>query len=154
MRKSVVALALILCVIIAVPSCYATSESEAVFYSTNDSKTVKQGNSGIFSYKSSCEMYDIYYIIDFDEKYVYNFLDGNGDTTCDRVKIDSGDLNTVLIITYHDGKDEWSNGLHFNWRNQPDHLILQDNDGFESDFVPTDLDKALEIRDSLSIVDY
>ncbi len=154
MRKWAVALALTLCITFAVPYCYATSKSAAVSYSTNDLKTAKQGNSGIFSYKSLGGIYDVYYIIDFDEEYVYYFTDGNGNITCDRLKIDSGDLNNVLIITYHEGKDEWSYGLHFNWRNQPDHLILQDEDGFEYSFYPTNLKEALEIRDSFRIVDY
>ena len=39
---------------------------------------------------------DIYYIIDFDEGYTYYFCEGNGDTTCDRVRITEGDLKEVL----------------------------------------------------------
>ena len=95
-----------------------------------------------------------YYIIDFDERYVYFFSDGNGDTTCDKLKIDSGDLNNVLIITYHDGSDVWSYGLHFKWKNQPDHLILQEEDGYEYEYYTTDLSKALDIRDQKTILDY
>ena len=131
-----------------------TKAPETVSYSTNTKDTVKDGNNGVYSYKSRGGTYDNYYIIDFDEGYVYFFSDGNGDTTCDRLKIDSGDLNNVLIITYHDGSDVWSYGLHFKWKNQPDHLILQDNDGFEYDFYTTDLSKALAIRDQKTIHDY
>ena len=86
-----------------------------VFYSTNDYETAKQGNSGVFAYKSTGSSYDIYWIIDFDEGYVYWFTDGNGDSTCDRLKIDSGTLNDKVIITYHDGSDEWSYSLHFKY---------------------------------------
>jgi len=131
-----------------------TAQTDAVSYSTNDQDTAKKGNSGVFSYKSRGGTYDIYYIIDFDEGYVYYFCDGNGDTTCDRLKIDSGDLNDVLIITYHDGSDVWSYGLHFKWKNQPDHLIVQDNDGFEYDFFTTTLSNALSLQKSKTIVDY
>ena len=126
----------------------------AVDYSTNSKSTVKDGNKGIYSYKNLRGSYDIYYIIDFDAGYVYNFTDGNGSESCDRVKIDSGDLNSVVIITYHDGPDIWSYGLHFKWVNQPDHLILQDNDGFEYDFYTTDLDKALDVVKTKTIYDY
>lgn len=131
-----------------------TVKTDAVSYSTNDQDTAKKGDSGVFSYKSRGGTYDIYYIIDFDEGYVYYFCDGNGDTTCDRLKMDSGDLNDVLIITYHDGSDVWSYGLHFKWKNQPDHLIMQDNDGFEYDFYTTNLSDALSLRKSKTIVDY
>lgn len=127
---------------------------KSVSYSTNDRETAKNGNSGVFAYKNIGGTYDIYWIIDFDEGYVYYFTDGNGDASCHRLKIDSGDLNSVLIITYHDGDDVWSYGLHFNWKNQPDTLILQDNNGFETKFVTTNLSKALEIRDSKTIIDY
>ena len=72
------------------------------------------------------------------------------------MKIDSGDLNSVLIITYHDvgAGMEWQNGLHFHYVNNPSKLILEDDDHFETEFLPTDLEEALKIRDSLSIMDY
>ena len=154
MIKRTIAVTLILFVVFLVPCGYASTKSDAVSFSTNDMKTAKKGNSGVFSYKSLGGIYDIYLIIDFDENYVYYFTDGNENGICDRLKIESGNLNSVLIITYHDGGSVWSNGLHFKWRNQPDHLILQDNDGFEYSFYPTSLDKALKIRDERKIVDY
>lgn len=131
-----------------------TEAPEAVSYSTNTEDTVKDGNKGVYSYKSRGGTYDNYYIIDFDEGYVYFFSDGNEDTNCDRLKIDYGDLNDGLTITYHDGSDVWSYGLHFKWKNQPDHLIMQDNDGFEYDFYSTDLSKALGIKNQKTIHDY
>lgn len=129
-------------------------ESKSLSYSTNDRDTAKKGNSGVFSYKKAGNSYDIYYIIDFDEGYVYRFTDGNGDETCDRLKIESGDLNDVLIVTYHDGTDTWQNGLHFKYKNQPDTLILEDDDHFEYKFTTTTLSNALSKRDSKRIIDY
>lgn len=131
-----------------------TTESKTLSYSTNDEETAKNGNSGVFSYRSKGGTYYIYYIIDFDEGYVYRFVEGNGDETCDRLKIESGDLNKGLIVTYHDGDDTWSNGLRFCWQNQPDHLILEDNDHFEYDFYSTDLIEAQRIKDKKRIIDY
>lgn len=131
-----------------------TDEPSAVTYSTNDYETAKNGNSGVFSYVNRGASYDIYWIIDFDEEYVYYFTDGNGDEGCDKVKIESGDLNDVLIITYHDGGDSWSYGLHFHYKNQPTKLIMQDNDGFEYEYTTTDLTKALELRASKTIHEY
>lgn len=95
-----------------------------------------------------------YWIIDFDEGYVYWFTDGNGDTTCDRLSIDSGTLNDVVVITYHDGDSSWSYGLHFKWQNQPDHLIVQDNDGFTYDYYSTNLSSALTLKAAKTIYDY
>ena len=131
------------------------SESSAsVSYSTNSKDTVKNGNTGVYSYKSRGGSYDIYYIIDFDEGYVYYFCDGNGDGTCDRIKIDSGTLNDVVIITYHDGGDTWQEGLHFKWVRQPDHLIMEDHNHFEYDFYTTNLNSALAIRNTKNIHNY
>jgi len=90
------------------PTEAPSTEPERVSYSTNNYETAKKGNSGVFSYVSRGNSYDIYWIIDFDVGYVYYFTDGNGEETCDRLAIESGDLNDVLIITYHDGGDEWS----------------------------------------------
>ena len=128
--------------------------SNAVSYSTNTKKTVKNGNSGVYSYIKEGYAYDNYYIIDFDNRYVYFFSNGDGSDYCERVKMVSGDLNSVLIITYHDGNDVWSYGLHFKWVNQPNHLILQDNDGFEYDYYTTDLDDALKILKTKRVCDY
>ena len=132
----------------------APKEKSSVSYSTNDKSTVKNGNQGVYAYKSRGGTYDNYYLIDFDEGYVYFFSDGNGDTNADRVKIDSGNLNDVLIITYHDGSDKWSYGFHFKWKNPPDHLILQDQNGFEYDFYSTNLNNARSILAKKKIYDY
>lgn len=130
------------------------TEDKSVFYSTNDSETARQGNSGVFAYKSSGGSYSIYWIIDFDEGYVYYFTEGNGESNCDRLKIESGTLNDMVIITYHDGGEEWSNCLHFKWVNHPETLIMQDNDGFEYDYSYTNLEDALNLRSTKTIIDY
>ena len=69
-------------------------------------------------------------------------------------KIDEGDLNSVIIVTYHDGGAIWQNGLHFKWKNQPETLILEDSDHFEYEFRTTNLNGALSLRNSKTIKDY
>ncbi len=120
--------------------------NSSVYYSTNDKDTVKKGNSGVYAYKSRGGTYDNYYIIDFDEGWVYFFADGNESTYGDKTKITSGDLNSVLIAYYYDYDSTWAYGFHFKWKNQPDHLILQDQNGFEYDFYATSLEDALAIK--------
>ena len=159
MKKILSTLLILLLFINYVPfSVFAASNSsknsDAVFYSTNDKETAKEGKTGVYAYCNHGRNYDQYYIIDFDEGYVYDFCEGNGDTTCERLKIESGNLNEVLIVTYHDGGDTWSNGLHFKWRRQPDHLVLEDQYHFEYDFRYTDLDEALELMATKKIIDY
>lgn len=129
-------------------------KKETTSYSTNDRETAKKGNTGVYSYKKSNKEYDIYIIVDFDENYVYYYTEGNGEETCDKVKITSGDLNSTLLITYHDGNSTWNEGLHFKYKNQPDHLILEDGNHFEWDFYTTNLEDALKIRDKKRIVNY
>ena len=130
------------------------SNDSSVSYSTNNMSTVKNGNSGIYTYRNNGTSYYVYYVIDFDEGYVYRFLDGNGEDSCEKVKIESGNLNDVVIITYHEGGTIYSNGLHFKWRNQPDHLVLEDQDHYEWDFYATDLEDALSKRDTKRIIEY
>ena len=129
-----------------------TKAESAVYYSTNNSDAVKKGDSGVYAYKGDVNQ-NLYYIIDFETGYVFRFIDDESNS-CERIKIDSGNLNDVLIFTYHDGDTKWSNGMHFKWKNQPNHLILQDEDGFEWDFYPVDLDSALKIRNQKQVIDY
>lgn len=132
----------------------SASITDAVSYSTNDYDTAKLGNSGVFSYQTRGGTHSNYYIIDFDAGFVYFFPYGNGNSICDRLKIDSGDLNSGVVYTYHDGSSIWSECLHFKYANHPDHLILEDSNGFEYDYYTTDLKDALSIRDSMELVDY
>lgn len=129
-------------------------KSDSVSYSTNGKDTVKNGNTGIYSYYSNVGSYEIYWIIDFDEGYVYYFTEGNESGTCDKVKIDSGDLNEYVTITYHDGGSTWQEFLHFKWKNQPDILIVQGPDGYDTQYRTTNLEKAIALRDSKSIIEY
>ena len=132
----------------------SSTSSPAAIYTSNPKSTYKNGNSGQYAYHDKGKNYLNYLVIDFDEGVVYSFEVGNGSTSCDRVPITEGDLNSVLIITYHDGDNVWQNGLNFKRKNQPDHLILQDNAGFSVDFYPTDLSDALEIIESRTIYDF
>lgn len=125
-----------------------------VFYSTNDYETAKKGNTGVFSYKNKSGSYDIYWIIDFDAGYVYFFTDGNGENTCDKVKIAAGDLNDRITATWHDGGDQWSWYLHFKYKNHPETLVVNDHNGFTTEFTTTDLDDALSVRNTKTIKNY
>lgn len=125
-----------------------------VFYSTNDYETAKKGNTGVFSYKNKNGSYDVYWIIDFDAGYVYYFTDGNGENTCDKVKIVSGDLNDRITATWHDGGDQWSWFLHFKYKNHPETLVVNDHNGFDTEFTTTDLDNALSVRNAKTIKAY
>jgi hypothetical protein len=136
---------------------YKYSEPEKpspVYYSTNDYETAKNGNTGVFSYKNKSGSYDIYWIIDFNEGFVYWFTEGNGENVCDKVKIVSGDLNNKVTVTWYDGSDQWSWYLHFKYMNHPETLIVNDHNGFATEFAPTNLDDALQIRNTKSIKEY
>ena len=128
------------------------SKTDSVYYSTNNKKTVKNGNTGVYAYKSRGGSYDQYYVIDFDNGRAYAFFDGNGSSEGYRYKIESGSFNDVVILSFEDDYDSWNEGLHFKYVNQPDHLIMQDSYGFEYDFYPTDLDAALKIKGTKSMM--
>lgn len=122
-------------------------------YSTNDYETAKNGNTGIFSYKSS-DAYDVYWIIDFDSGYAYMFTDGNGDTTCDKVRITSGSLNDRVTVTWNiDGeRTDWY--LHFKYKNTPATLVTNDHYGVAMEFETTNLDNALSILGTKTIMEF
>ena len=130
------------------------TQHDSVPYSTNDYETATKGNTGVFAYKSQSGSYDRYWIIDFDEGYVYNFSHGNFDDTCDKVKIVSGDLNDRMKITWHAGGDQWSWYLHFKYVNSPTTLVVNDHYGSSMEFATTNLSNALSIRKTKTINEY
>lgn len=136
----------------ATPKPSATPKPDNLYYSTNNREKAKKGNSGVFAYRNSGSQTSSYYIIDFDEGYVYFFTVGSGDQSCEKVAMVSGDLNSVLIITYHDSGESWSEGLHFKWKNSPEKLIVELN-GFDYEYSPTDLEEAIKLKDKLTIVE-
>ena len=129
------------------------TEQETVSYSTNTIDTVKDGNAGVYSYIKEGPQYDQYYIIDFEEGYVYSFDQGSSED-CDRLKLDSGDLKSGVTITYHAGEDVWSYELYFEEQDNPEHLIMKDNDGFTYDYYPTGLEEAVKLKNSKYVHDY
>lgn len=131
-----------------------TSKADSVYYSSNNENTVKNGNTGVYAYKSRGGSYDQYYVIDFDNGRAYAFFDGNGDGEGYQYKIESGSFNDIVILSFDDGYDSWNEGLHFKYVNHPDHLIMQDSHGFEYDFYPTGLDAALKLKDTKSMMGY
>ena len=90
----------------------------------------------------------------FHGQYVYWFTEGNGESTCDKVKIVSGTLNDKIKVTWHDDGDQWSWYLHFKYVNSPVTLIVNDHNGFATEFTTTDLDDALALRNTKTIKEY
>ncbi len=131
-----------------------TKKVETVSYSTNDKSTVKDGDKGLYAYKSRGGSYSNYYIIDFDSGYVYFFAEGNDTSDGDRIKIVSGNLNDGVKIKYNDGYSSWTEYLHFKWQRQPDHLVLVDKNLYEYDYYYTNLKDALNILYKKTVTDY
>lgn len=129
-------------------------KEHALYYSTNGKDKAKEGNSGVYAYRNRGGQYYNYYVIDFDEGFVYFFSEGNGDESCERLRIQEGDLNEGVKVTYHDHGNTWDNYLHFKWKRQPDHLILVDHNRFAWDYYATDLTDALRIKAGKRIYDY
>jgi len=123
------------------------------YYTTNDNENAKKGNEGKFAYIKRCDFYDIYWIIDFDEGYVYYFTEGNGEETCEKTKIKSGNLNDGLELSYKNSNYAWVKYLHFKYKNQPHQLIIIDNDYFEYEYLTTSLEDALQLIKDKRIVE-
>lgn len=129
-----------------------SKEADHTYYSTNDYENAKKGNVGKFAYVHECKSYNIYFLIDFDEGYVYKIIDN--ENTADRLKIESGDLNTSLLYRYHDGSGEWSEILHFNYENNPSTLIYVDNSGAKNKYRATSIEKVQDLLNTKQVVDY
>ena len=117
------------------------------FYTTNSDEKAKDGKSGKYAYVKKGKNYDIYWIIDFEKGYVYNFNEGDGNTQYEKIKIKSGNLNDGLKLAYKDSSNEWAKNLHFKYKNQPHILIIIDDDGLDYDFKTTSLKNALKLME-------
>lgn len=128
-----------------------TNQIKYNYYTTNDNETAEKGNTGKYSYVKRNGSYKVYWIIDFDNGYVYDFTEGNGDDTCEKIKIQSGNLNDGLRLSYKDSNNAWAKYIHFKYKNQPHQLVIVDNDYFEYDYSTTSLEDALELMENKTI---
>ena len=122
-----------------------TNQTTYNYYTTNDNKTATSGKKGKYSYVKKGKAYDIYWLIDFDEGYVYNFTERNEDNSCDKVKIKSGDLNSGLKLSYKDSDNEWAKSIHFKYKDQPYQLVIVDDDNFTYEYETTSLKDTLNL---------
>ncbi len=125
-----------------------------VNYSTNTEETLYDGNSGVYAYKLSGTNYNQYYIIDFDEGYVYYFMDASYDSTCDKYAIYSGDLNSALIVKWLDGDTTITYKLYFKYKNIPYTMVMADSYGYTYQYSSVSLSSALKIRNTKTIREY
>ena len=130
-----------------------SSSAKGKNYSADDA-SYKDGNTGQYSYVKTGRNYDSYYIIDFDEGYVYRFTEGNSEGSAMRIPITKGDLNSVLIITYHVDDYTWQEGLCFKFQRNPDKIDVQQEDGTKDTYYETSLNNALKLLETKTIVDY
>ena len=132
------------------------SNPSSVFYSTNDYETAKKGNTGVFAYKKRNTDCDVYWIVDLDEGYAYNFFDGDGGSSvCDKYKISSGNLNDSITLNINDAGYKVTWYLHFKYKNAPETLILNEHLGLGPiEFSTTNLETALSLRDKKTIKEY
>ena len=121
------------------------------YYTTNTNEIAKEGNKGKYSYVKRNGSYKVYWIIDFDEGYVYDFTDGNGDDSCEKIKIKYGNLNDGLELSYKNSGNAWAKYIHFKYTNQPQQLIIVDNDYFEYEYSTTSLEETLKLMESKTI---
>lgn len=132
---------------------YKEPQKTSVSYSTNDYESAKKGNTGIFSYKRSMA-YDVYWIVDFDAGCAYWFTEGNGEATYDKLKIVSGDLNDRITVTRNIDGEQTSWYLHFKYKNSPETLVVNDNVGVVTEFSATNLNNALDILNTKTLIEY
>ena len=126
----------------------STTETNEViynYYTTNDNETAKKGDTGKFSYVKKGDEYNVYWIIDFDNGCVYNFSEGNGDESCEKIKIKSGNLNDGLELSYKNSSNAWAKYIHFKYKNQSHQLVIVDNDYFKYEFSTTSLKEVLKL---------
>ena len=126
----------------------ASTPEPAVYYSTNNANTVGNGNAGKYAYCSKAA-YDMYWIIDFDEGYVYNFSERNGEDYCEKYKITSGTLKDNVTISLYGSY--WR--LRFKSPGIPTTIVVNDHYGHDvNEFRATNLNDALKLRDKKEII--
>jgi len=115
------------------------------YYTTNDKDTAPKGDKGKFAYIKKGGSYDNYCVIDYDEGYVYTFAEGNGDYYCDKIKIESGNLNDGLKLSYKDKNNAFIKSIHFKYKEVPHQLVIVDNDYHDYEYSTASLEDALSL---------
>lgn len=135
-----------------VPDPTPTPSGRQVSYHSSGYYSVAQeGNTGVYAYRAKGGEGYLYYVIDFDEGYVYYTTDL--DSTCDKIKIDKGDLNDHIEFTYHDGNAVWTEALCFKYKERPDSVIWS-NRVVDAKYLGYDLEDTLKIISTKTIKKY
>ncbi len=129
-----------------------TQKHKASYHSSGDRDIANEGNSGVFTYKQHGPNYDSYIVVDFDNKYVYQFYDG--ERSAYRTKITSGDLNEGIILTFHEGSTVWQEAIYFKTKNLSWTLILEDKDYYQYQYGDNDYSDTMSILNRKTIIDY
>ena len=125
-----------------------TLDTDYVYYSSNLKDTVKNGNSGIYSYRDIGPYAHVYWLIDFDEGYIYHFTDDKNNKETNKFKIESGTLNNRVTISYQLNGSFVNEYFYFGHTKQYDCLVYQDKTGVSYSFAPTSLVEAQELLDA------
>ena len=133
-----------------------TPRETSLDFTTNSEKKAQEGNSGVYSYKrvnddtSSPE----FVIIDFDKMLVdMIFHEGKKESTA-RMKIDSGDLNTYIIVCCYMPDSISFFGINFTYERNPEEIIVTTQAGGQSRYIHTNLNDAINKRDSIKLYDF
>ena len=81
------------------------------------------------------------------------FHEGKKESTA-RMKIDSGDLNTYIIVCCYMPDSISFFGINFTYERNPEEIIVTTQAGGQSRYIHTNLNDAINKRDSIKLYDF
>lgn len=146
---------LILCgiMLFTLASCGKNTEAEISSETlTEKSEELSTDNSKLYAYMTDGDSGLTYYLVDFENKCIFMFYADEDNDTCFALPIEEGNLKTGINGSVSDGYSAIPFTMHCKDENQTDRVILTMEDAYDIELVETDIEEALKIKESKTII--
>lgn len=147
--KKVVTSVISVAMLLSLASCSVNTEIQT----TTETETQVE-DSGLYSFKTEGDDENTqYYIVDYNEECLYLFYADENADMCFELPIEEGALNSGLTGNFSDGYSMLPFTMRYADENHTDRVILTMVDAYDIALVETDLDEALAIKETKTVVE-
>lgn len=147
---------LILCITMFWAMTACGTNTEANLESNSEPQTMVEPQATIpevYAFTTEEGDFASYYVIDFEQGYIYMFHADEYDDSCFALPIEAGNLEDGLTASISDGYSMVPFTMHYKDANQTERVVMTIEGAYEVELVATSLEEALMVKEGKTIVE-